>query len=272
MHSVVLCLVWLKLFSILTVTESYGPLFRMIYKMTADMMSFLYAYFSALFIGAVILSCLFFQSNSEYFGSFGRSFRSLFQIGVGEFDLTIFSSYVAFGSAIESFFVVLTNIMLFNILIALLTKTYKQEIKEVDSTYRATLITAYEKWRWDDSYGILILLPSPFTIIITTILPLLFGVEKAKSVTGTSSRIFFILFAIPMFFYFAVFSIIFIPLVYLTSLKDFARGGAMTVKNRQLLKLGTDESDSDEDEDDDPDPTGKYIPKTKKFSKRRAVI
>lgn len=279
MHAVVLCFVWLKLFSILVVTESYGPLLRIMYIMTIDMMTFLLVYFSALFIGAVIMATLFSGcTSSSKFENFASSFLSLYRIGLGDFTITDYTRYFAFGAVLEGILVVLTNVMLFNVLIAILTVTYEREVEGEESKYRATLIKAYYRWRWDDDYGLLILMPSPITIFITAVLPLLLGVKNSSRITKLFSRIFFILFVLPMFIYFAIMSSLFIPLVYLNSLEAFAKGGIKTLEPRIILteQAGPGETESDEEEEEDEDleysSTGKEIPRLKTFSIRRAVI
>ncbi|OMJ66398.1 hypothetical protein SteCoe_36766 [Stentor coeruleus] len=275
MHAVVLCLVWLKLFSILTITESYGPLLRIMYIMTIDMMTFLLVYFSALFIGAVIMTTLFCGlTTSDKFSNFGTSFQTLYRIGLGDFKITDYTNYLAFGAVLESLLVVLTNIMLFNILIAILTVTYERENEGEESKYRSTLIKAYYKWRWDDNYGLLILMPSPITIFITTVLPLLLGVRNSSRITNLFSKLFFLLFVLPMFCYFASVSAIFIPLVYLTSLDAFAKGGVKTLKPVTILReqMGPNDTESDDDDDVDGVNLGKENQKVKAFSIRRAVI
>lgn len=275
MHAVVLCMVWLKLFSILTITESYGPLLRIMYIMAIDMMTFLLVYFSSLFIGSVIMATLFSGlTTSDKFSNFGTSFQSLYRIGLGDFTITDYTNYLAFGAILEGMLVVLTNIMLFNILIAILTVTYEREIEGEESKYRSTLIKAYYRWRWDDNYGLLILMPSPITIFITTVLPLLFGVRNSSRITNLFSKLFFLLFVLPMFFYFTAVSAIFIPLIYITSLDAFAKGGIKTLKPVMILReqIGPDETESDDDDDVNGVSFGKESQKVKTFSIRRAVI
>ena len=274
MHAVVLCLVWLKLFNILMITESYGPLLRIMYLMAVDMMIFLLVYFGALFIGAVILTCIFYNVNPNFI-SFGMSIQTLYSMSLGSFDLTLFTSYTALGGILESIGVLVTSILLFNILIGLLTITYEREREGEESKYRTTLIKAYYKWRWDEDYGILILLPSPITIFTTLILPVLFGVNKAERVTGLFSRIFFILFVLPMFAYFAAVSAIFIPIIYLTALDNFAKGGTKKITEVKILDSEHSEDSDVGDDDDEMVENGQIAdsaPKIRTFSCRRAVI
>lgn len=276
MHSVVLCLVWMKLFSILTVTQSYGPLLRIMYIMVLDMMTFLLVYFSSLFIGSVIMATLFSRHTIDTkYEDFGTSFQTLYRIGLGDFELNDYKKYGAFAAVLESLLVLLTNVLLFNVLIAVLTVTYEREVEGEEAKHRATLIKAYYRWKWDENYGLLILLPSPITIFISSVLPLLVCVRNPSRVTNLFSKIFFILFVFPMFAYFAAVSAIFVPFVYLTSLEAFAKGGVKTLQPKEILEVVQEEDDT-ESEEEVFDESGKGlrrdVPKVKTFSNRRAII
>lgn len=277
MHSVVLCLVWLKLFNILKVTITYGPLLRIMYLMTVDMMTFLLVYFSSLFIGAVIMATLFSRHTlSTKFKNFGTSFQTLYRIGLGDFELNDYRDYGGFGAVMESILTLLTNVLLFNVLIAVLSVTYEREVEGEEAKYRATLIKSHYRWKWDENFGLLILMPSPITIFITSVLPLLLVVKNPSRVTNLFSKIFFLLFVIPMFIFFAAGSAVFVPLVYFTSLEAFAKGGIKKLQQKKILEVVENEEDTESDEDiildDNQMGNGVEEARVKTFSKRRAVI
>jgi hypothetical protein len=276
MHSVVLCLVWMKLFSILTVTQSYGPLLRIMYLMVLDMMTFLLVYFSSLFIGSVIMATLFSRhTKSTKYHDFGTSFQTLYRIGLGDFELNDYKNYGGFAAVLESLLVLLTNVLLFNVLIAVLTVTYEREIEGEEAKHRATLIKAYYRWKWDENYGLLILMPSPLTIFITAALPALVFFRNPSRITNLFSKIFFILFVMPMFAWFAGVSAVCIPFVYITSLEAFAKGGVRTLQPREILEVIQEDDDTESEEevlDENGQGQKREVPKVKTFSNRRAII
>lgn len=266
MHGLALCLIWLRFFKVLLTTASYGPLLKIIYKMSRSMGTFIILFFGLIFVGSSIMNCIFAtRTTSGKFISFGTSITTLFRMSLGDTDITDYSEYVALGGILESILVAFLNILMINILIALLTIVYQSEHDGEESRFRATIILEYYKWSWDANYGILIMMPSPISILSTVIAPFLLVSYKPRAICNGFSKVFFFLYALPMFAYFAAVSAVFVPIVYLSSLTAFAKGGVKKAKFQSVIDVGSDDSESDEELDSD-------IAKIKVFSSRRAVV
>ena len=90
--------------------------------------------------------------------------------------------------------------------------------------------------------------------------------KEPKKISELFSKIFFFLYVAPIFCYFALLSALYIPIMYLTSLDSFSKGGLKKLETMQLLNFkGTEDSDSDEELEED-------APKSRIFSKRRAAL
>jgi len=101
------------------------------------------------------------------------SLTSLLAASLGVFNTTQFSTNTQIGVIMLSIFVFISNIVLINLLIALITEAFNNVTTEADSRHRAILIGYRNKWKWSDEFGYLIFVPPPINIIAFILLPLL---------------------------------------------------------------------------------------------------
>lgn len=113
--------------------------------------------------------------------------------------------------------------LLLNLLIAILSNVYEELITRVDSEYRSVLIQFYNKFRWDDGYGLFILLPSPITWVIAVISPILILSRKPSLWNYFFSKVFYILFVIPQWAIFVGLTAVYVPFVYLRAFIPFGK-------------------------------------------------
>jgi hypothetical protein len=265
-HSIVLCLIWLRFFQVLLTTDNYGPMLMIMFQMASEMIKFLVVFFSAIFIGTVILSLVFHdQTTSEKFDSFGVALYKVYSLSLGSFELADYNNYKAFGAMAEGFLVILLNILMLNVLIATLSVTYEKEQKIQTAKFRSVLIDRFQQWKWDEKYGILILLPAPLSFLSVFIFPVLVFSRDPAKITGVFARGLFIIYVFPFFLVFAAFSLVFVLIVYLTSLRSFATGGIKKMKNKEIFTIKTHNDDSEDDEDS-------LVVNSHAFSYRRAIV
>ena len=250
LYGFVLCLIWLRFFSVLLTSITYGPLLQMMFNMVKAMGVFLVLFLGVMAVGATIMSCLFAsRTSSGEFDSFGMSFLTMFSASLGSLDLTLFTEYLALGGVVQACFTMVLNIMMLNILIGLLSMVYDREHEGEETRFRANIALEHYKWNWDQDYGLLIMLPAPISIICTFIAPFLFLAKVPRTVCRVASKVLFFVYVLPIFAYFAAVSAVYAPMIYFTSMGAFARGGVKKAKAVEVLKLDTDDSDSDEDEE-----------------------
>lgn len=266
LHSIVLCLIWLRFFHVLLTTYNYGPMLMIMYQMGSEMIKFLLVFFSVIFIASIMMSLLFNNlTTSGKFDEFGTGISKMFTLSLGTFELADYSKYLAFGAVTEGFLVIILNVLMLNILIATLSVTYEKEQIIQTSKFRSILIESYNRLKWDDKYGVLILLPPPLSFFSVFILPAIMLSRDPSRITGLFARFIFILYVIPFFAIFATISLIFAFVIYFSSLNSFATGGVKKLKNKEILLIKSQDDDSDEEEDP-------MITQSHAFSYRRAVV
>ena len=192
-HSFENLFVWVRVLLMLITTKRLGPFLFMIYHIMKKMVSFyfLFACFSIWF--AAVFTALFSSSMPGAYGSFWISMRTLYSSSLGGFDFIGFeqSDKQLLGALLLGLYLIITNIILLNLFIALFTTIYQQISEQVESTYRSAVILNYEKWRWDNKYGSLILYSTPFSFFGILVGPVLWLLRDPTSFNQRVSKVFY---------------------------------------------------------------------------------
>lgn len=255
-HGGQLFLIWLRLLSVLITTKNLGPLLRMMYLMMQDMLRFLVIFFALLMGSSAIFTALFEDKTSDdSFISFSQSLQSLFSASLGAFNLDIFVSNrkveVYIGELLLALFLLFSLVLLLNLLIAILSNVYNNLADRVDSEYRAVLIAYYNKWYWNDSYGILILMPSPFTLAVAAISPIILFSQSPARWNSFFCKFFYVFYVIPQFALFLAGSILYIVPAYFRSFISYGKTGFKETEQVSLLKNRPIEEDDLQIDDED---------------------
>lgn len=116
---------WLRMFLMLKLTKTFGPLIKIIYVMMRELMIFLVLWGIQLFIFSCI-GILIFSSVPEYEG-FMNVLILFFQSALGIWDFSIYNNFnlgAQFGQGFHLVFIVLNMVLLVNLIIAILSETY----------------------------------------------------------------------------------------------------------------------------------------------------
>lgn len=125
----------------------------------------------------------------------------------------------------------LANVLLLNLLIALLSNVYSEVISRVECEYRAVVVMHYEKWNWNAEYGLLIFLPSPLSYIALLLCPLYIFIKDTTKLNDILCRICYVIYAIPQFIMYILTSLLLILPVYAKGFLFFGRHGFEGVRN-----------------------------------------
>ena len=125
--------------------------------------------------------CLYFKDSNNNYKLIYDSFLTLFNTAWGQVEFT-FIELDIFGEISLGIFATLSNIMLFNLIVGIVDNLFDKYHQKSEAQSRAKLVLAHERKKWDDSYGLLILFPSPFNIFTILFLPFLVfsGDDKQK--------------------------------------------------------------------------------------------
>jgi hypothetical protein len=90
-----------------------------------------------------------------------------------------------------------------NLIIALLANIYDDLKDKVDSEHRAVVVSYYNRWSWDENYGVLIFMPTPLCFLSLMFSPFFLGPEPAKW-NRFYSRVFYVIYAVVQFIFFLI--------------------------------------------------------------------
>lgn len=238
LHSFMMLLIWLRFMAVLLTSKRFGPFLRMIYLMMKQLITFFTIYFAVMLCGAAVFTSLF-NNASEKYQSFAVSIRSLFGAAIGDFDLSAFTDYIAVGGILLGAYLIIAFVLLFNLLIALLSNIYESIILRVDSEHRIVLVSYFDRFRWDDRYGLLIFMPSPLSYLVLLCAPFLLKSKDPKSLNTGFCKLFYILYALPQFAIFFSLSCASIPLLFVKGFIIFGKLGKQkkVKKARQIIHV-----------------------------------
>lgn len=228
-HSMEDLLVWIRFLLILITTKRLGPFLYMIYNIMKKMVSFyfLFACFSIWF--AAVFTALFSKPSIGDYDSFWISMRTLYSASLGgmNFDNFAGSDKRVFGALLLGFYLIITNIILLNLFIALFSTIYQQISEQVESTYRSTVILTYQKWKWDNKYGLLILFSAPFSVFGFLSYPILHFSKRAEYWNQKFSKILYLgIFGFCEFIVLIAVDIMLIPFVYIKGFSKYPKSGS----------------------------------------------
>ena len=212
--SIILIMSWLKVFCILMETLMYGLFIRILMKVFWHVFAFMIINLCITFLFSQIFT-IFFRFSNFNFDFFYNSFLFLFGTAFGQVEFDDFTHLSVFGYVCLMLFTTLSNIILFNLIVGMMNNLFENSVEDADAESRAMLVLTHERLRWDDKFGLLILLPSPlnFFSFFCNIFLLFYNEQygNAEKINDILSKIFYIFIAIIYFFFSAFIGIICYP-------------------------------------------------------------
>ena len=210
-YSIMLVMAWMKVFIKLMATNDYGPFVRIIFGIFWHVFAFFMIVACITFLFAQIF-CLFFQHTNPDFDLFYDSFLALFNTAYGQVYFN-FTDLDIFGEILMILFSTLSNIILFNLIVAIVNNLFNNLEEQADAENRALLVLTHERIKWDERYGLLIFLPSPLNIFSLLFIPWLFFISDYKKIKANQifSKICFFFVAIIIFFYLIIVGLLCYP-------------------------------------------------------------
>jgi len=244
LHSIMMILIWIRFMSILITTKTFGPFLKMLMLMIGRIINFFVVYFCLIVCSAAIFTALFNESNPNFL-SFSTSIRSLCAAALGTYDFYAFTKHIALGGVLLSIYLFLSLVLLLNLLIAILFTIFSTLITQAENKHRLTLSSYYEKYIWDEKYGVLILLPSPLNYLTLLVSPLVLFTKKPVKYNNILCKILFISFGLIMFSIFLSVSILMIPVVFVKGFIIYGKTGRLLKEKRQVKIFSNQSGDLD---------------------------
>ena len=238
-HSILEVMLWVKFASVMLVSWWFGPFIRIIYYMIVETVSFFIILIALFVVGAGVFTAVF--NDSDKFATYDVSLVTVFSDAMASFDLTTFNSYLAIGAISESLYLMISNVILINLLIAIITTVYDSLSKMVKRQHRGVLIQYTDKYNWDDTYGVFIFLPSPISSLVLILSPFLLFSKHPKKRNEMMCRIAYIGYAVPQFFVFLFGSLIYAVPLYFKGFKIYSVRRKAMVSSREYIDTVSNE-------------------------------
>ena len=207
---------WLRIILLFRLTRFLGPLVKMIQNMIADITIFM-VLFSLQLVVFATMGNLLFTSTSSY-NTFWQSLGTLFSSALGNFDFTYLSDNdksAILGTVYLVLFIILNNILLINLLIAILSNTYSQLEDSKLVLYILEILKLRSELEYDEKCSALVSTFPPLNIVSSMFIPGVLVSKNSKYLNEILFHIEYIPIMILLLILYIILNILLIPLAYI---------------------------------------------------------
>lgn len=211
---------WARILLIFRVNSFVGPMLNIIQSMLVEVGKFIMIYFIVVLIFESSGRILFISVDE--FKSESDAWLTLFSATLGSFKFSIFESdkmhlSKEYGYYFLILYLLVTNIVLLNFIIAILSNTYTK-LRDINKTlYYAEIIKARNVFEYDRYYSSMIALPIPLNALFLPVLPFVIFM-KSRKLNTVLMHIAYIPLLIVGVLVFTVISIVLLPFSYIALL------------------------------------------------------
>lgn len=215
---------WLILFQYLKLSKQFGYIIKTLEMLIKETYVFLWIFF--LFIAAFSsINLILFGSFYTKFSAFFLGIVNLFSYALGNYEfIDGYSNYYTVISAIINIiYILFTNVILINLLIALLSSIYQVVSNNSDMEYSSIIYELREEKNFHKTYGSIMLYPRTINIFLLPIHAITLLLKSPKFNLFIGSIGYFV--SLPCYFImFLISHIIFIPIAWFNILILIFRG------------------------------------------------
>jgi hypothetical protein len=171
---VVLFFSWLRCFAYFLLVRSISKLLLTLFEMIIDTLSFLLIFGCYMILTASVFTTLYQDQLAPNYGNLLLSIRTLFDAGLAVYSYKGMENKELQHSILIILHVFITNVLLLNYLIAILSTTYENMKQSGIFKYKVNLYMYCETYMqsfFEGSIGEMILHPPPLSLITIFILP-----------------------------------------------------------------------------------------------------
>lgn len=224
---IISCLV-LRIATILQYNEQVGPLIKIVGKMLQDFFNFVVLYF-ILTIMFALVGNINFLYDVDSFNSFFNAILTVIDACLGNFDFAIFAdvrepSMQVFGQVYVMLIVIAFNIMLLNLIIAILANTYNIFDTKSNGLYLSKILSTRDELTYDQSYGAFLSAMPPINFIQFPFVPptmfMRYSDPKLIKINRMIMLIQYSMFMLVLFTFFIIVSVVLMPFAWLVGIPD----------------------------------------------------
>ena len=177
---------WFRCIILLRLTETFGPMLVMIWRMLTIVFSFLLIYILGLLTFASIATLT--LHEIEVLADLFEAMRTYVMASLGNFDIYQYDvlegwkKYFGIGMHVTVLFS--NMILMLNLLIAIMSDTYAELAEVRTGLFWGSVIAEMPKIEYDDHYGVLSIFPFIFSWLSLLVMPFLVLIKDRKSLAG----------------------------------------------------------------------------------------
>lgn len=240
-YATIITTAWMRVISIFMKTYSFGSFFRITFAIIWHVVAFLLITFGLTFIFAQVYTVFFQKSNDDFFEIY-QGFVTLFNTAFGQVEFLKFTNLTVYGYICLMLFTTVSNIILFNLIVCIINILFNGYEEKADAENRSILILSHERIKWDDRFGLLILMPPPLNLIsiLFIIILLIYSHHNDDSdiikLNMIFSKISYFFIALLYFIFLFVIGIIVYPFAYLKSIVSLIYEDGVSINKRTFGK------------------------------------
>lgn len=209
-------------------SEQIGPLIKILSKMLENFLSFSILYVILLIMFSTVGNMNFIIYLTEFQGAF-QSILTIIDASLGNCDFEIFNQVhdpgaKLFGQILMILAIACFNILLMNLIIAMLANTYSIFDARSKGLYLAKILSSRCELNYDEYFGAFLFMTPVINLIQVPVLPLAmsfkYGSTYLKKINNALMIVQYILFMLVLFLAFVTVSIVLIPLAWIIGIVD----------------------------------------------------
>ena len=171
---IIACLIW-KMIELIQFSSDIGPLVKIVEKMFGDFSNFIVLYAILILMFAIIGNANFVFELSEFKGLF-ESVLTVLNASIGNYNFGLYDSVSnevvgRFGDFFVMSIVVVFNVLILNLIIAILSNTYNQFDTKATGLYLSKILNARDYMTFNENYGAFLLVMAPLNIVVIPFVP-----------------------------------------------------------------------------------------------------
>ena len=225
--TIIACLV-LRMATLLQFNAQQGPLIKIAGKMMQDFFNFIVLYWILAVMFAIVGNINYIFEVEKFYGFF-KSLLTILDASLGNYDFSIFDDMNSYSDMITGkvfvIAVVITfNILLLNLIIAILANTYSVFDSRSNGLYLSKVLSTRDELNYDECYGAFLSSMPPINAVQLPFLPMgllmRYGDENLKKINRLVMQVqYFIFMQLPFSMFLGV-SLALIPFAWLIGIYD----------------------------------------------------
>lgn len=220
---IIFCLLY-KVMDMIQYNSEIGPLVKIVSKMAGDFFNFVVLYSIMIIMFGVVGNLNFAVTLPQEFGKLFTSIITVLDASIGNYSFDIFKKIilnqqlVLIGDLYIITIVICFNILILNLIIAILSNTYNMFDTKSKGLFLSKILNSRDEMAYDENYGAILLTMTPLNIVTLPFVPYAMFKKPSKEMNRYLTILQYSFYIIVIYAIFLVGSIVMTPIAYLKSI------------------------------------------------------